>query len=122
MKLSRQSIVNKLMKLKDSNSTRIFTVAHRYRDNAQNRKLGRVGKVRTTNCAFNVGAYEVGGLPAYDPKEKRLFWVCDMGIINANKDKPREERPNPYRSIGWDEIVNVRMDGQFFEPIEETNP
>ncbi len=108
----KQHLISVLLELQRANSPVFFTVLFKYRDNPQNRKLGRVGQTRSMNGSFNVKAYLSGGPPAYDPTEKQLFWVADMALINANRHLPREERPNPYRSIPWEGIEEIHLDKQ----------
>ena len=100
MKVTLQHVLEILFKLKDSGKPEFFHVKQKYKDNALNRRLGRVGKLRDMTCSFCCYSYNVGGLPAYDPTEKRLFWVYDMDILRNGGTKPQ-------RSIPWDELVEL---------------
>lgn len=112
--VSKQEAVNLLFALYNIKSPRIFTVIFEYRDSPSNRKLKRVGQTRTLTGAFHIEAYNVGKAPAYDPNEKKLFWVVDMGVINKHKHLPQEKRPNPHRSIPWEGIRTIKMEKEVF--------
>lgn len=118
MKVPREEIISILQDMEDSGIPQFFSIVVRYRDNKENRRKNRVGKLREFNCAMNVTGYESGGDYKYFPRDKDLFWVCDMGIVNANREKPKNERPNPYRSIAYEGIVRVKTGGEVYE-VEE---
>ncbi len=111
----KQHLINTLLELQRTSSPVFFTVLFRYRDNPKNRKLGRVGQTRTLNGSFNVEKYKVGGPPAYNPTEKQLFWIADIQEIKSYNRLPEalKTKPcNPYRSIPWEGIEEVHLDGQ----------
>lgn len=116
-KLDRASAVQMLMNLKQSNSTQVFTVLFKYTDNAENRKKGRVGEIRSLNGAFHVKKYLAGGPPAYDPYEKGMFVVCDMQVVRMNRKTPDGQKPRPYRSFHWADMVGLKTGGEIFEIV-----
>lgn len=98
--------------LRDSGAPTIFSVVYEYPDNKDNRAKGRVGKTTKINCRFHVRAYLRGGKKAYDDREKDMYTVCSLSIINKNIHLPKAIRPNPYRSLHKDNIKELRIYGK----------
>ncbi len=93
-----QQCLEILSRLSQIQSSQTIKVVFEYKDNPKNRNLGRVGKTRTMICSFDTHQYSKGGLPAYNPKEKRLFWVVDHELLDTD---------SPIRSLPWDTIKEV---------------
>lgn len=86
------------------------------------------GEDRVMLCRFDVKCFEKGGLPAYDPDEKALLWVCDMQIARRIRHFEKNNIPipphlkrelsTPYRSINLHCILELRIDGVDYKIVK----
>lgn len=93
--------------------SQIFHVEFEYTDNSQNRKLNRVGRIRTMNCRLGVGKYTKGIETDRAEKDMNLniLTVYDMDKAQTNEFS----KDGAYRRIPLSLVKCIKLHGITYE-------
>lgn len=115
MKIKRSQISKFL---RENSEGHIFSAVFEYKDNATNRKLGRVGKDREMLCRLGVKSYTKGVVKPEDRRKEddnnQVLTVYDM-----TKWKEGQTEEQAYRRINIAGLKSLKINGIKYEVTDD---